>query len=67
MATVWAKNETNAVLASTSIIMTLKISCCALRMAFGDLDLERTAHTQLHTLKMMMGMKLKSIWPNLRC
>jgi len=56
IAQVWAKNETNVVLSHTSTLTTLMELLAGIKKTFGDPDQERTACTQLHTLKMMKGM-----------
>src|SRR5882672_8838038 len=56
IAQVWAKNKTNAVLSHTSMFSTLAKLLAGIGRTFGDPDQERTAHAQLHALKMTMGM-----------
>src|SRR5882724_4959626 len=56
IAQVWGKNETNVVLSHTSMFSTLTELLAGIERTFSDPDQERTAHTQLHTFKMMMGM-----------
>ena len=56
MAQVWAANKTSVALANTSTFNTLKGLLTSIERTLGDLDRERTAHTQLHLLKMMPGM-----------
>ena len=56
MAQVWAANETNLVLANISTFTMLVELLVCIKRTFGDPDLERTAHTQLHTLKLTLGM-----------
>jgi len=53
---VWAKNETNVVPSHSSTLSTLAELLAGIKRTFGDPKQERTAYTQLHTLKMMMGM-----------
>src|SRR5882672_905270 len=53
---VWAKNETNVVLSNSSTFTTLAELLAGITRTFGDPDLERTVHAQLHALKMTMGM-----------
>jgi len=55
---VWAKNETNAVLSNTSMFSTLMGLLAGIERTFSDPDQERTAHTQLHALKVTMGMAM---------
>ena len=52
MAQVWAANETMAVITGTSQMQTLNIFLESVKKTFGDPDWTRTAHTQLHKLKM---------------
>src|SRR5882724_13451738 len=56
IAQVWAENETNAILSYTSTFTTLAKLLSSIERTFRDPDQERTAHAQLHTLKMTMGM-----------
>src|SRR5882724_8830256 len=56
IAQVWAKNETNAILSYTSTFATLTELLSSIEKTFGDPNRERTAHAQLHTLKMTVGM-----------
>jgi len=56
IAQVWAENETNVVLSHMSTFSTLMELLDGIERTFDDPDWERTAHIQLHTLKMMMGM-----------
>ena len=56
IALVWAENKTNVVLSHTSMFSTLAGLLAGIERTFGDPDQERTAHTQLLTLKMTMGM-----------
>src|SRR5467141_5030894 len=53
---VWAENETNAVLSHSSTFTTLAKLLAGITRTFGDPDRERMACTQLHALKMTMGM-----------
>ena len=53
---VWAKNETNVVLSHMSMFSTLVELLAGVERTFGNPDWEWTAHSQLHALKMMMGM-----------
>src|SRR5882724_8333700 len=55
IAQVWAKNETNAILSYTSTFATLTELLSSIERTFGDPDEERTAHAQLHVLKMTAG------------
>ena len=64
---VWAKNVTNVVLSHTSTFSTLVGLLACIEGTFGDPDRERTAHVQLHTLKIMTGIWQMSTWPSLRC
>ena len=52
MAQVWAANETMVVINGTSQMQTLDIFLENVKKSFGDLDRARTAHAQLHNLKM---------------
>jgi len=56
IAQVWAENETNVVLSHTSTFSTLMELLAGVKRTFSDPDQERTAHAQLHALKMMMEM-----------
>jgi len=56
MAQVWAANEISAILDNMSSFSTLVELLALIEKTFGDPDQERTAHTQLHTLKMILGM-----------
>ena len=56
IAQVWAKNETNVVLSHASTFSTLALLLAGIGRTFGDPYWERTACTQLHALKMTMGM-----------
>jgi len=56
MAQVWAANNTSAILDNMSSFGTLAELLASIERTFGDPDRERTAHTQLHTLKMTPGM-----------
>ena len=56
IAQVWAENKTNAVLSHLSTFSTLAELLAGIERTFGNPDQERTAHAQLHALKMMMGM-----------
>ena len=53
---VWAENETNVILSHSSTFSTLTELLAGIKRTFGDPDLEKMAHTQLHALKMIMGM-----------
>ena len=55
MAQVWAANKTMAVITGTSQMQTLDIFLESVEKTFGDPDWERTAHAQLHKLKMTPG------------
>ena len=59
-----ATNETNAVLANRSTLKSLEELLAAIEGTFGDPDHERTAHTQLHALKMMAGMTVDEYMAN---
>ena len=52
MAQVWAANETMAVINGTSQMQTLDIFLENVEKTFGDPDRARTAHAQLHDLRM---------------
>ena len=56
IAQVWAENKNNVVLSHMSTFSTLSELLAGVEGTLGDPDWERTACTQLHTLKMMMGM-----------
>src|SRR5882724_692168 len=56
IAQVWAENETNVILSYTSMFATLAKLLSSIEKTFGDPDRVRTAHSQLHALKMTMGM-----------
>ena len=56
IAQVWAENETNVVLFHMSTFSHLMELLAGVERTFGDPDWERMACTQLHALKMMMGM-----------
>ena len=56
IAQVCAENETNVVLSHTSTFSILMGLLACIERSFRDPDWERTACTQLHTLKMMTGM-----------
>src|SRR5882724_4354951 len=56
MAQVWAANKTSAVLDNTSSFGTLAELLALIKRTFGNPDWERTAHTQLHALRMTRGM-----------
>jgi len=43
------------VLSHTSMFSTLAVLPAGIERTFGDPDLERMAHAQLHALKIMMG------------
>jgi len=55
MAQVWAANETSAVLDNMSSFGTLADLLALIERTFSDPDWERTTHTQLHTLRMTLG------------
>src|SRR5882672_1161120 len=52
----WAENKTNAVLSHSSTFTTPAELLAGIMRTFSDPDRERTVHTQLHALKMTMGM-----------
>src|SRR5882724_4303934 len=56
MAQVWAANETSAILDNTSSFGTLTELLALIKRTFGEPDQERTAHMQLHALRMTLGM-----------
>src|SRR5882724_8993120 len=56
MAQVWAANETSAILDNTSSFGTLAELLASIERTFGDPEWERTACTQLHALRMTLGM-----------
>jgi len=56
MAQVWVVNEMSAILDNTSSFSTLAELLASIERTFSDPDKERTAHTQLHALKMTLGM-----------
>src|SRR5882724_11504030 len=56
MPQVWAANETSAVLANTLTFNTLEGLLTSIERTFGDLDKERMACAQFHTLRMTPGM-----------
>ena len=56
MAQVWAANKTSAILDNTSSFSTLAELLTSIERTFGNPDRERTACTQLHTLKMTLDM-----------
>src|SRR5882724_13090095 len=56
IAQVWAENETNVILSYTSMFATLTKLLSSIVRIFRDPDRERTAHAQLHALKMTTGM-----------
>jgi len=56
IAQVWAENETNVMLSHMSMFSTLVELLESVKRTFRNPDWERRAHTQLHALKMMMGM-----------
>ena len=66
MAQVWAVNETMAVISGTQMQM-LDIFLEHVERAFRDLDRAHTAYTQLHELKMTLGLQQRTIWLDLRC
>jgi len=51
IAQVWAKNKTNVVLFHMSTFSTLTELLAGIERTFSNPDWERTARTQLHTLK----------------
>ena len=55
MAQVWAANETMAVITGTTQMQTLDIFLESVEKTFGGPDQARTAHVQLHKLKMTPG------------
>src|SRR5882724_13727303 len=64
MAQVWAAKKTSAVLANTSTFNTLEGLLASVKRTFDDLDKERTAHTQLHELRMTPGMTAEEYMAN---
>src|SRR5882724_7262299 len=56
MAQVWVANKTSAILDNMSSFGTLIELLALIERTFGDPDWERTTHTQLHTLRMTLGM-----------
>jgi len=64
MAQVWEANETSTVLANTSTFNTLEGLLTLIERTFGDPDKERTAHTQLHTLRMTPSMTAEEYMAN---
>src|SRR5882724_7639478 len=64
MAQVWAANETSTVLANTSTFNTLEGLLASVERTFGDPDKERTAHAQLHALRMTPGMTAEEYMAN---
>src|SRR5882724_10377841 len=56
MAQVWAANEMSTILDNMSSFGTLAELLALIERTFGDPDRERTTHTQLHALKMTLGM-----------
>jgi len=56
MAQVWAANETSAIFDNMSSFGTLSELLASIKRTFGDPDRERTTCTQLHALKMTLGM-----------
>src|SRR5882724_6235476 len=56
MAQVWVANKTSAVLDNMSSFSTKVELLALIKRTFGDPDRERTAHTQLHALRMTLGM-----------
>src|SRR5882672_7792759 len=52
---VWAENETNVILSHASTFSNLAELLAGITRTFGDPNRERMAHTQLHALKMTMG------------
>src|SRR5882724_10846406 len=56
MAQVWAANETSVILDNMSSFGTLMELLASIERTFGDPDWERTTCTQLHTLRMTLGM-----------
>ena len=57
IAQVWAENETNTILSHSSTFSTLAELLAGIKRTFGDPDQERMVHTQLHSMKMMTGMR----------
>src|SRR5882724_1552139 len=64
MAQVWEANETSTTLANMSTFNTLEALLMSIEKTFGDLDRERMACTQLHTLKMIPGMTAEEYMAN---
>src|SRR5882724_1354130 len=56
MAQVWVANETSVILVNMSSFSTLVELLASIKRTFSNPDWERTACTQLHALKMTMGM-----------
>src|SRR5882724_3753388 len=56
MAHIWAKNETNTVLSNRSMFSTLVELLACIERIFSDPDQERMVHTELHALRMTVGM-----------
>ena len=56
MAQVWVSNETSVILDNTSSFSTLAELLASIKRTFSDPDQERTACTQLHSLRMTLGM-----------
>src|SRR5882724_10679839 len=67
MAQVWEANETSVTLANMSMFNTLKGLLMSIKKTFRDPDRERMACTQLHALKMTLGIMQRNTWPTLRC
>src|SRR5882724_11655163 len=56
MAQVWAANKMSAILNNMSSFSTLAELLASIKRTFSDPDREKTSHTQLHALKMTLGM-----------
>src|SRR5882724_3648241 len=56
MVQVWVANETSAILDNMSSFGTLAELLASIKRTFSNPDQERTAHTQLHALRMTLGM-----------
>src|SRR5882724_7003372 len=61
---VWAANETSTVLANMLTFNTLEGLLTLIERTFGDSDKERTAHAQLHALRMTPGMTTEEYMAN---
>jgi len=64
MAQIWAANETSMTLANTSTFNTLEGLLMSIDKTFRDPDRERMACTQLHALKMTLGMTAEEYMAN---